>query len=80
VPGVTETAAANNDFKAGFAAALMHKDVGLALAGGETQGVPLPAATLVHAQLQKLMDDDLGGLDTSALVRNIDPNAEGLPK
>ena len=80
VPGVTTTAAANNEFKPGFATALMHKDVGLALAGAETQGVDLPAATLVHAQLQKLMDEDLGGLDTSALIKNIDPNAEGLPK
>src|SRR5699024_9913495 len=42
VPGVTETAAANNDFKAGFAAALMHKDVGLALAGAETQESTFP--------------------------------------
>ena len=80
VPGVTTTAAANNEFKPGFATALMHKDVGLALAGAETQGVDLPAATLVHAQLQKLIDEDLGGLDTSALIKNIDPNAEGLPK
>ncbi|MGC3020582.1 MULTISPECIES: 3-hydroxyisobutyrate dehydrogenase [unclassified Brevibacterium] len=80
VPGVTTTSAANNDFKPGFATALMHKDVGLALAGAETQGVDLPAASLVHAQLQKLMDEDLGGLDTTALIKNIDPNAEGLPK
>ena len=80
VPGVTTTAAANNEFKPGFATALMHKDVGLALAGAETQGVDLPAATLVHAQLQKLIDEDLGGLDTTALIKNIDPNAEGLPK
>lgn len=80
VPGVTETAASNNEFKPGFATALMHKDVGLALAGAETQGVDLPAASLVHAQLQKLIDEDLGGLDTSALIKNIDPNAEGLPE
>ena len=80
VPGVTTTSAANNDFKPGFATALMHKDVGLALAGAETQGVDPPAAALVHAQLQKLMDEDLGGLDTTALIKNIDPNAEGLPK
>src|SRR5699024_1271514 len=69
VPGVTETAAAN-----------MHKAAGLAPAGPETQGVDLPAAALAHAQLQKLVDDDLGGLDTSALIKNIDPTAEGLPK
>lgn len=79
VPGVTETAASNNNFEPGFATALMHKDVGLALAGAETQGVDLPAATLVYAQLQKLVDEGLAGLDTSALIKNIDPNAEGLP-
>ena len=39
-----------------------------------------PPRQLVHAQLQKLMDEDLGGLDTTALIKNIDPNAEGLPK
>ena len=80
VPGVTKTAASNNDFKPGFAAALMHKDVGLALAGAETQGVDLPAAKLVHAQLQKLVDEGLAGLDTSALIKNIDANAAGLPE
>ncbi|MCI4012291.1 3-hydroxyisobutyrate dehydrogenase [Brevibacterium sp. ZH18] len=80
VPGVTTTAASNNDFKPGFATALMHKDVGLALAGADTQGLDLPAAKLVHAQLQKLIDEGLEGLDTSALIKNIDPNAQGLPK
>lgn len=80
VPGVTETAASNNDFQPGFATALMHKDVGLALAGAETQGIDLPAATLVHAQLQKLVDEGLAGLDTSALIKNIDANAAGLPE
>src|SRR5699024_3239633 len=80
VPGVTETAAANNACKAGFAAALMHKDVGLALAGAETQAVDLPPTALVHAQRQTLVDHDLGGLAPPALIKNIDPNAEGLPK
>ncbi|MGO1909077.1 3-hydroxyisobutyrate dehydrogenase [Brevibacterium sp. 239c] len=80
VPGVTETAASNNSFQPGFATALMHKDVGLALAGAETQGLDLPAAQLVHAQLQKLMDEGFDGLDTSALIRNIDPKAPGLPE
>lgn len=80
VPSVTETAASNNDFQPGFATALMHKDVGLALAGAETQGVDLPAAKLVHAQLQKLVDEGLAGLDTSALIKNIDAKAAGLPE
>ncbi|MGO2028364.1 MAG: 3-hydroxyisobutyrate dehydrogenase [Brevibacterium aurantiacum] len=80
VPGVTETAASNNSFQPGFATALMHKDVGLALAGAETQGLDLPAAQLVHAQLQKLVDAGLEGLDTSALIKNIDAKAKGLPE
>ncbi|MGO2037109.1 MAG: 3-hydroxyisobutyrate dehydrogenase [Brevibacterium sp.] len=80
VPGVTETSAANNAFKPGFATALMHKDVGLALAGAETAGIDLPAAKLVHEQLQKLVDAGLEGLDTSALIKNIDPKAKGLPE
>ncbi len=70
----------NNDFRPGFATALMHKDVGLALAGAESQGVDLPAASLVYAQLQKLVDEGLEGLDTTAIIRNIDPEAAGLPK
>ena len=77
VPGVVDTAAANNKFQPGFSTMLMHKDVGLALDGAKTQGVDLPAATLVHEQLQKLIDADMGGLDTSALIFNIDPEAEG---
>ena len=80
VPGVVDTAAANNGFKPGFAVSLMRKDLGLALAGGETQGVPLDAAQLVADKLDKLIDDGWELADTMALIRNVDPDAEGLPK
>lgn len=80
VPGVVDTAAANNGFKPGFAVSLMRKDLGLALAGGETQGVPLDAAQLVADKLDKLIDEGWELADTMALIRNIDPEAEGLPK
>ncbi|WAL39429.1 3-hydroxyisobutyrate dehydrogenase [Brevibacterium sp. BRM-1] len=80
VPGVVDTAASNNGFQPGFSTMLMHKDVGLAIEGAKTQGVDLPAASLVYEQLQKLIDEDLAGLDTTALIKNIDPEAEGLPQ
>ena len=79
VPGVVESSPSEREFAAGFSAMLMHKDVGLALAGGESQGVDLPAATLVHEKLQQLIDDGWGDADTSILIRNIDENAKGLP-
>ena len=79
VPGVVESSPSEREFAAGFSAMLMHKDVGLALAGGESQGVDLPAATLVHEKLQQLIDDGWGDADTSILIRNIDKNAKGLP-
>lgn len=80
IPGVVDTAAANNGFKPGFAVSLMRKDLGLALAGGETQGVPLDAAQLVADKLDKLIDEGWELADTMALIRNVDPDAEGLPK
>ena len=43
VPGIVDSAAANNNFQATFSAALAAKDVGLALAAGEQTGVALPA-------------------------------------
>ena len=30
-------------------------------------------------QLQKLVDEGLEGLDTTAIIKNIDPEAQGLP-
>ena len=79
VPGVVETSPAEREFTPGFSTMLMHKDMGLALAGAETQGVDLPAATLVYEKLQQLIDDGWGDADTSILIRNIDKNAKGLP-
>ena len=80
VPGVVDTAAANNNFEAGFSTMLMHKDVGLALDGAKTQGVTLSAAELVYSRLQQLIDDGNGDLDCSAIIGLVDENAEGLPQ
>ncbi|MGY4719467.1 3-hydroxyisobutyrate dehydrogenase [Naumannella cuiyingiana] len=80
VPGVIDTAAANNSFAATFRTDLARKDVGLALSGAEQVGVRLPAAELVAGQLQQVIDDGDADLDCSVIIRNIDPQAPGLPQ
>jgi 3-hydroxyisobutyrate dehydrogenase len=80
VPGVVETAAANKGFDATFSAMLAHKDVGLALAGADSVGVDLPAAKVAYSSLQKLVDDGYADKDCSLIIRNIDPEAPGVPQ
>jgi 3-hydroxyisobutyrate dehydrogenase len=45
VPGPVPTSPANNDFKPGFATALMHKDLGLAMAAVDSTGSTAPLGT-----------------------------------
>ncbi|WP_349826746.1 3-hydroxyisobutyrate dehydrogenase [Brevibacterium litoralis] len=78
-PGIVESAAANKEFASTFASVLMHKDVGLALAAADTVGLDLPGAKLAFAQQQKLIDDGYGDRDCTLIVRNIDPEAPGVP-
>ena len=80
VPGVVETSPSEREFAAGFSTMLMHKDLGLALAGAKSQEVDLPAASLVYEKLQQLIDDGWGNHDTSILIRNVDSESPGLPE
>ncbi|WP_330231923.1 3-hydroxyisobutyrate dehydrogenase [Nocardia sp. NBC_00508] len=73
VPGIVETSAANNGFAATFTAELANKDIGLALAAAASTGTELPAAELVRAQLQQLVDTGHGGRDCSLIISHIDP-------
>lgn len=80
VPGVVESAASNKGFDATFSAMLAHKDVGLALAGADSVDLDLPAARVAFDGLQQLLDDGYGDKDCSLVIRNIDPEALGLPE
>ena len=80
VPGIVETAASNNGFEATFSAALAHKDAGLAQAAAADVGVTLPGAKVAFENLQKLMDDGYADKDCSLIIRNIDPQAPGVPQ
>jgi len=72
VPGIVETAAANNGFAATFTAELANKDIGLALAAAEATETVLPAAQLVRDQLQRLVDSGRGDKDCSLIISHID--------
>ncbi|MGX1101308.1 3-hydroxyisobutyrate dehydrogenase [Amorphus sp. MBR-141] len=69
VPGPVPTSPANNDYKAGFATALMLKDLKLADAAAEAAGFALPMgsrAAELYAELEQLGH---GGNDFSAVIR-----------
>jgi 3-hydroxyisobutyrate dehydrogenase len=74
VPGVIDTAAANNNFDATFRVDLARKDIGLALDAGEMTGVKLPAATLAREHFDALINEGLGEKDCSLIVKNVSPN------
>lgn len=70
VPGPVPTSPANNDFKPGFATALMNKDLGLAMAAVESTGSSAPlgehAATLYSDYAQAN-----GAKDFSAIIETL---------
>ncbi|HST73422.1 MAG TPA: 3-hydroxyisobutyrate dehydrogenase [Kocuria rosea] len=74
VPGIVDSAAANNNFEATFSAVLAAKDAGLALMAGEQTGVDLPAAQLVAERLQRLIDEGYGNKDCSLIAKYAAPD------
>jgi 3-hydroxyisobutyrate dehydrogenase len=76
VPGIVDSAAANNNFEATFSAVLAAKDAGLALMAGEQTGVDLPAAKLVAERLQRLIDDGYGDKDCSLITKYAAPDGK----
>lgn len=67
VPGPVPTSPANNDFKPGFATALMNKDLGLAMAAVESTGSNAPLGTHA-AQIYADFNAEHSGLDFSAVI------------
>lgn len=73
VPGIIDTAAANNNFEATFRTDLARKDIGLALDAGASTGVQLPAASLAREHFDELIEQGLGDKDCSLIVKNLLP-------
>lgn len=66
-PGVIESAPSSRGYTGGFGAALMRKDVGLALDAGKTTNSPLPMGSAAFAQYETLCTHGMGHLDFSSI-------------
>ena len=67
VPGPVPTSPANNDFKPGFATALMNKDLGLAMAAVESSGSSAPLGTHA-AEIYAKFNEDHADKDFRAVI------------
>ncbi|KGI67043.1 3-hydroxyisobutyrate dehydrogenase [Mycolicibacterium rufum] len=67
VPGPVPTSPANNDFKPGFATALMNKDLGLAMAAVASTGSSAPLGSHA-AEIYRAFNEDHAGKDFSAVI------------
>ncbi|OLO99802.1 3-hydroxyisobutyrate dehydrogenase [Mycolicibacterium porcinum] len=70
VPGPVPTSPANNDFKPGFATALMNKDLGLAMAAVESTGSSAPLGTHA-AEIYSKFAVDHADKDFSAVIETL---------
>ena len=70
-PGPVETAPSNNDYKPGFATALMLKDLGIAMdAAGET-ATHTPLGALSKEIYAKMASEGHGGVDFSGVIKHL---------
>ncbi|WP_328351726.1 3-hydroxyisobutyrate dehydrogenase [Mycobacterium sp. NBC_00419] len=70
VPGPVPTSPANNDFKPGFATALMNKDLGLAMAAVSSTGASAPLGTHA-AEIYATFAEEHADLDFSAVIETL---------
>jgi 3-hydroxyisobutyrate dehydrogenase len=70
-PGPVPAAPSNRDYKAGFAVAMMLKDLRLAAASAGVAGAETPLGTLATEVYSRLEADGYGGMDFSGVMRRI---------
>ena len=71
VPGIVETSAANRDYKPGFSAALMHKDLKLAEQAAIAAGAAIPLGAQAAALYTMFVNAGNADLDYSAIIKLI---------
>ena len=69
VPGLLENVPANNNYKPGFTAAMMLKDLRLSQQSAASVGLKTPMGEQATALYQAFNDDKMGGLDFSAIIK-----------
>jgi 3-hydroxyisobutyrate dehydrogenase len=75
VPGVGPDSPADRDYQGGFAAALMLKDLKLAVGAAHDANASVPMGSAAEALYQAFANGGGGALDFSAIIRLLD--AEG---
>ncbi|MBB5704946.1 3-hydroxyisobutyrate dehydrogenase [Sphingopyxis panaciterrulae] len=71
LPGVGPTTPADNDYKGGFAAALMLKDLRLAIEAAASVDANVPMGTRARELYEAFVAEDEGGHDFSAIIRTL---------
>ncbi|WP_165475073.1 3-hydroxyisobutyrate dehydrogenase [Legionella yabuuchiae] len=71
VPGILDNVPANQDYKAGFTAAMMLKDLKLSQQCAEESGVETPLGATAKQLYQSLVNDGMEELDFSAIIKLI---------
>lgn len=61
----------DNNFQPGFKAELHHKDMGIALDAANRGGLELPGASLAAEHLNAMVEQNMGGEDSSAMCKII---------
>ena len=73
VSGVSASSPANNNFKPGFMAKLMLKDLRLSQAAAQSASTSTPLGAVATASFQQLIENGYGDYDTSSIIKVIDP-------
>ena len=71
LPGVGPDTPADHDYKGGFAAALMLKDLRLAMAAAQDVGADTPMGAKAAERYEAFAEAGQGGLDFSAIIRTL---------
>ncbi|MEN8196048.1 MAG: 3-hydroxyisobutyrate dehydrogenase [Pseudomonadota bacterium] len=74
VPGPVPTSPANNDYKPGFAAAMMEKDLKLAQAAAQSTGTATPMGAAALALYGLFLNAGQGNVDFSGIIKMIRGN------
>ncbi|SDC20745.1 3-hydroxyisobutyrate dehydrogenase [Belnapia rosea] len=77
VPGPVPSSPANRDYKPGFAAALMAKDLGLAQEAAATAGAVTPLGAEALALYRRFLEDGKGDADFSGIIQMLRGMAKG---
>jgi len=76
IPGIVQNSAANNDFKPGFAASMMLKDLQLARSAADSVNFDTQLGSLAESIYEKFIKSGRGNLDYSAIIKLVEESSK----